>query len=88
MEIPKVKIKVHDPPNLMPGIDVRCFAKKMHTSGLNKIGYILGYFGTCNFLYDFCEILPFFSELYDTWGIIHVFICLIGVWESTYIETN
>ena len=24
----KVKIKAHDPPNLIPGIDIRCFAQK------------------------------------------------------------
>ena len=28
MENLKVKSKVHDPPNLIPGIGVRCFAKK------------------------------------------------------------
>ena len=28
MENPKVETKVHDPPNLIPGIDVRWFAKK------------------------------------------------------------
>ena len=28
MENPKVKTKVRDPPNLIPGIDIRCFAKK------------------------------------------------------------
>ena len=28
MENPKVKTKVHDPPNLIPGIDIRWFAKK------------------------------------------------------------
>ena len=26
MENPKVKTKVRDPPNLIPGIDIRCFA--------------------------------------------------------------
>ena len=28
MENPKVKTMVRDPPNLIPGIDIRCFAYK------------------------------------------------------------
>ena len=36
MENLKVKSKVHDPPNLIPGIDLMCFAKKTHTFGQKK----------------------------------------------------
>ena len=36
----KVKIKVHHPPNLIPGIDIRCFALKTIYFRPKKTSYI------------------------------------------------
>ena len=49
MENPKVKTKVRDPPNLIPGIDIRCFALKTTYFRPKKNGalaiLLFGFFG-------------------------------------------